>query len=202
MFWKKEKQGDKKPYDYYALVGIEQGVFWCNLHYSENEEDPIFLTICKDLIITLLSDNLTTVYFEILKNQEEVSIINHLEEKCFSNDSYKWKDDCIVVKTNALDYALIEKYLSGAISRYEHYRSPRRISIYGYQNEKILEESLIELDVKNKKGLYDFFILYDEPPQSLEIEIKEGLMNSNELHRLIKNVCTKYGKKVNILLDK
>lgn len=202
MFWKKEKQGDKKSYDYYVLVGEEQDVFWCNLHYSENEEDPIFLNICKNLILTLLSDNLTTVYFEILKNQEEASIINHLEEKCFSNDSYMWKDDCIVVKANALDYTLIEKYLSGAISRYEHYRSPRRISIYGYRNEKNLEESLIELDVKNKKGLYDFFILYDEPPQSLEIEIKEGLMNRNELHRLIKNVCTKYGKKVNILLDK
>ena len=201
MFCKKEKQGNIKTNDYYVLVGEVQDGFWCSLHYSENEEDPIFLNICKELILTVLSDKVTTLYFEILKNQEEVSIINHLEGKDYSNDCYIWKEDQIIVKTNALDYTLVEKYLNGAISQHVHYRSPRRISLYGYQNEMVFQESLIELDMKNEKGSYDFFIIYEEPPQSLEFEIKEPLMDRNELYDLIISVCSKYGKKVNIVLE-
>lgn len=201
MFCKKEKQGNIKTNDYYVLVGEVQDGFWCNLHYSENEDDPFFLNICKELILTVLSDKVTTLYFDILKNQEEVSIINHLEGKDYSNDCYIWKEDQIIVKTNALDYTLVEKYLNAAISQHVHYRSPRRISLYGYQNEMVFQESLIELDMKNEKGSYDCFIIYEEPPQSLEFEIKEPLMDRNELYDLIISVCSKYGKKVNIVLE-
>lgn len=201
MFCKKEKQGNIKTNDYYVLVGEVQDGFWCNLHYSENEEDPFFLNICKELILTVLSDKVTILSFEILKDQEEVTIINHLEGKDCSNNNYILKEDQITIKKKALDYTLVEKYLNGAISQHVHYRSPRRISLYGYQNEMVFQESLIELDMKNEKGSYDIFILYEEPPQSLEFEIKSGQMKRNELFNLIISICSKYGKKVNFVLE-
>ena len=202
MFWKNEKQENIKTYDYYVLSGDVQDGFWFNLHYSENEEDSFFLDICKELILKVLSNKATILNFEILKDQEEVSIKNHLEGKDHSNGCYMFKEDQITIKTKAVDYTLIEKYLNGATSQHRQYRSPRRISLYGYQSETIFEESIIDLVEKNVKGLYDIFILYEEPPQSLEFEIKSGQMNRNELYELIISVCSKYGKKVNIVLEK
>ena len=191
MFWKKEKQENIKTYDYYVLSEDVQDGFWFNLHYSENEEDPFFLDICKELILKGLSKKVTTLYFEILKDLEEESIMNHLEEKDHSNSCYMLKEDQITVKTKALDYTLIEKYLNGATSQHGQYRSPRRFSLYGYQNETVFEESLIELDEKNVKGLYDILILYEEPPQSLEFEIKSVQMDRNEWYDLIISICSK-----------
>ena len=201
MFWKKEKQINIKTYDYYVLSGDVQDGFWLNLHYSENEEDPFFLDICKEIILKVLSNKATILSFEILKDQEEVTIINHLEGKDCSNNNYILKEDQITIKKKALDYTLIEKYLNGATSRHRQYRSPRRFSLYGCQNEAVFEESILDLDEKNEKGLYDIFILYEEPPQSLEFEIKSGQMKRNELFNLIISICSKYGKKVNFVLE-
>ena len=104
MFWKKEKQINIKTYDYYVLSGDVQDGFWLNLHYSENEEDPFFLDICKEIILKVLSNKATILSFEILKDQEEVTIINHLEGKDCSNNNYILKEDQITIKKKALDY--------------------------------------------------------------------------------------------------
>ena len=202
MFWKKKKQQEEsRLYDYYILAGEEKEMCWCNLHYSEDAEDSLFLEICKELILTVLSKNTVVTYLQILKKQEDLSIINFLETKNFPKDAYTFKNDEFVLKTPEANSILLEKYLKGAISSYKGYRSPRRFSLYGYQDKMVFRESLIEIDEKVDKRVYDICILYEEPPQSLEFEIKKVCMNLDGLCDLILSVCNKYGKKVNIVRE-
>lgn len=202
MFWKKKKQQeDIILYDYYILAGEEKEICWCNLHYSEDVEDPLFLEICKELILTVLSKNTVVTYLEILKKQEDLSIIKFLETKSFPKDAYTFNGDQFVLKTHEANSILLEEYLKGAISSYKGYRSPRSFSLYGYQDETVFQNGFIEIDERVDKGLYDICILYEEPPQSLEFEIKKVCMNLDGLCDLVLSVCGKFGKKVNIVRE-
>lgn len=62
-------------------------------------------------------------------------------------------------------------------------------------------DNLGELEIEVKKGLYDISIIHQEPPQSLEFEVKKGCMELDELCELILSVCNKYDKKENVVLE-
>lgn len=197
MFWKKKKQPkEQKTYDYYILAGEEQETYRCNFHYSEDAEDPLFIKICEDLICTVLSQNTVITHLEILEKQEELSIMHFLEMKNVPKDTKIFTGEKIIFKTYEADGGILEEYWKGAISPYEGYRFPRRFSLYGFPNKEVFQESLLEIDDKIEKRLYDICILYDEPPQSLEFEIKKDCMHLDTLCDLIVEACDKYGKKI------
>lgn len=203
MFWKEKTKllEEDQQRDYYVLVGKDEEGSWCNLHYSEDVYDPLFWKICEELISNLLANNIVIICFEILKNQEALSILSYLEMKNCSKETYAAKEDQIMLKSIGVDIDLLEEYWEEAKMIYVGYRSPRQFSLYGFYDQKASEGQLLDLDKKIEKGLYDISILYQEPPQSLEFEVKNGCMDLDELCDLILRVSAKYSKRVNVILN-